>query len=492
MASVFKRGGKSNRDGYWYASWFDHTGKRRSVCTKTTDKASAERIAAKHEADAALRRSGVIDPSLDLISQHSRRSVESHLVDYEAKLRSSKYSEGHVSEVLSKIRRIAKHAGFVNASDINADGVNRFCTYWIKDEGKSARSVQAHMAAIKCFVTWLTTHSKLSRNPLASVRSPNPKADRRRERRMLLPAEWHLLRLATLESKPFDGIEAKDRELLYATAIQTGLRSNELRSLTRGRMFLESTPPYIVCKAIATKNKNDARQYLLPELASELAAHVAKKTPKAPVFAMPHETQVAKMLRHDLSEARRRWLEAATADPAERLRREESDFLQETNHEGERLDFHSLRHTCGAWLAMTGAHPKTVQTVMRHSTITLTMDTYGHLFPGQEAEAVARVQQFFGGVERPEDGQLRATGTDDQTTYPRLDAQQQAQQLGRDLVREGAIQSEQPSEKLGCLDRLNVLSVGDLDGTVRCDAVSCEGSGGRTRTGDTRLMKPLL
>ncbi|MBN2474708.1 MAG: hypothetical protein JXB62_08870, partial [Pirellulales bacterium] len=38
----------------------------------------------------------------------------------------------------------------------------------------------------------------------------------------------------------------------------------------------------------------------------------------------------------------------------------------------------------------TLVHPKTVQSVMRHSTITLTMDTYGHLFPGQEAEAVSR------------------------------------------------------------------------------------------------------
>jgi integrase len=63
----------------------------------------------------------------------------------------------------------------------------------------------------------------------------------------------------------------------------------------------------------------------------------------------------------------------------------EIDFLSPTNHEGETLDFHCLRHTCGAWLAMTGVHPKVVQTVMRHSAITLTMDSYGHLFPGQEA-----------------------------------------------------------------------------------------------------------
>ena len=84
MASVFKRGGKRAK-GYWYASWFDHNGKRRTQCTRTTDKSAAERIARQHEADAALRRDGVIDPALDAISKESQRSIDAHLADYESK-----------------------------------------------------------------------------------------------------------------------------------------------------------------------------------------------------------------------------------------------------------------------------------------------------------------------------------------------------------------------------------------------------------------------
>jgi integrase len=71
------------------------------------------------------------------------------------------------------------------------------------------------------------------------------------------------------------------------------------------------------------------------------------------------------------------------------------------------FDFHSLRHTCGAWLAMNGAHPKAVQSVMRHSTITLTMDTYGHMFPGQDAATVAR----FPNMLSAELAVLQMTGT---------------------------------------------------------------------------------
>ena len=83
------------------------------------------------------------------------------------------------------------------------------------------------------------------------------------------------------------------------------------------------------------------------------------------------------------------------------------------NHEGELLDFHALRHTCGAWLAKAGVHPKVVQTVMRHSTITLTYDHYGHLFPGQEADAVSRLADVMSPPVA-----AAATGTDGENIYP--------------------------------------------------------------------------
>lgn len=137
------------------------------------------------------------------------------------------------------------------------------------------------------------------------------------------------------------------------------------------------------------------------------------KAPAAPTFTMPHRYDVAEMLRTDLSDARSNWLAECTADSAERLRREQSDFLAAENHEGQRLDFHALRHTCGAWLAIQGAHPKLVQTVMRHSTITLTMDTYGHLFPGQEAAAIASMAELLSTGQATEPDALQPTGTDD-------------------------------------------------------------------------------
>jgi hypothetical protein len=53
MATIFKRGGKGKRGGRYYISYFDHHGNRQTRSARTTDKAAAERIAAKLEADAA-------------------------------------------------------------------------------------------------------------------------------------------------------------------------------------------------------------------------------------------------------------------------------------------------------------------------------------------------------------------------------------------------------------------------------------------------------
>jgi len=280
-----------------------------------------------------------------------------------------------------------------------------------------------------------------------------------------------------------------ERSLLYDTAIQTGLRSNELRSLTRGRLYLNADPPYITCKGQSTKNGKDARQYIQPCLAADLKAHITTKAPKAPVFNLPHETNLARMLRDDLAEARKQWLSEAKDDPQELAQRQQSDFLTDTNDEGEVFDFHCLRHTCGAWLSMTGAHPKTVQTVMRHSTIVLTMDTYGHLFPGQEADAVAQMRHFLI-ADQPE--ALRATGTDDAAAKAPNQRAAYAQQLGRETQQSGATSCDKGTTVVAQTESPKPLRVADLGDGVRVDAKGNESTPSRIRTCDLRIRSPRV
>jgi integrase len=47
-----------------------------------------------------------------------------------------------------------------------------------------------------------------------------------------------------------------------------------------------------------------------------------------------------------------------------------------------KIRFHDLRHTAATLLLSRGVHPKLVQELLGHATITQTLDTYSHVLPG--------------------------------------------------------------------------------------------------------------
>jgi integrase len=61
----------------------------------------------------------------------------------------------------------------------------------------------------------------------------------------------------------------------------------------------------------------------------------------------------------------------------------------------ERIRFHDLRHSAATILLTMGVHPKVVQELLGHSTIRLTMDTYSHVLPSIQAEAIDKLGSLF-------------------------------------------------------------------------------------------------
>jgi len=43
-----------------------------------------------------------------------------------------------------------------------------------------------------------------------------------------------------------------------------------------------------------------------------------------------------------------------------------------------------------------GVHPKVVQEILGHSTISMTMDTYSHVLPSLQKEAMEKLDDIFG------------------------------------------------------------------------------------------------
>ena len=61
----------------------------------------------------------------------------------------------------------------------------------------------------------------------------------------------------------------------------------------------------------------------------------------------------------------------------------------------EGLRFHDLRHTYAAFCIASTADPYAVMRRMGHSSITVTYNTYGHLFPERDAEITDRLEDLF-------------------------------------------------------------------------------------------------
>ena len=52
------------------------------------------------------------------------------------------------------------------------------------------------------------------------------------------------------------------------------------------------------------------------------------------------------------------------------------------------IDMYTKRHAFAAQLIEQGAHPTYIQEQLGHSSITITMDAYGHLFPNRNRDLV--------------------------------------------------------------------------------------------------------
>lgn len=59
------------------------------------------------------------------------------------------------------------------------------------------------------------------------------------------------------------------------------------------------------------------------------------------------------------------------------------------------LRFHDLRHTAASLAIAAGAHPKQIQEMLGQSSITITLDRYGHLSATAHEALAAKLDEMF-------------------------------------------------------------------------------------------------
>ena len=281
----------------------------------------------------------------------------------------------------------------------------------------------------------------------------------------------------------------EERHWLYRIALETALRSGEIRTLTRESFLLDGTEPSVYLPGDDTKNRLDAEIPIRPDTAIEIVHFLDDRPEDAMVFPMPHPADVVKMLRRDLEAARKVWInEAKTVQ--ERVDREQGSFCAAVDDAGRVLDFHGLRVTSISWLAATDAPVKDLQTFARHSDPKLTMNTYATTLHGSQSRLVSMLPDLS--EDQPDRNRDRSikTGTDDR---PISDCP--GPKTGKSTGGKGVL--------FGTSEFSSVPGKETRDNIVSNRGTSCiagnndepkgikENAPGRTRTCDLRLRKPL-
>jgi integrase len=352
MAELFKPTFKDRRTGqtrttrFWYARIH---GKR--VPLQVTDKKVAERKARELERQLEFGQ----DPAL--LDRARRRPIAEHLLDFEESLRAKGCSVGHRDTLLARLRKLMEGCRISSLPDVNPSSVESWLARRQRDEGMSSRTRRHYAVHALQFGRWLVAGNRVVKNPFAGLRTNlNVESDRRRRRRSLTPEECRrLLAAAAASKRKLGGMTGPDRRIFYLTAINTGLRRNELGVLTPESFRLDDDPPTVTVEGKGTKNRRTAVLPLRQDLAAELREWLRGKPAGKPVFPVKGRKRKA-MLRADLK--------AAGIEPVV---------------DGRVIDLHALRVSFITHLALGGVPLAVAQKLARHSDPRLTSNVYTSL-----------------------------------------------------------------------------------------------------------------
>ena len=238
----------------------------------------------------------------------------------------------------------------------------------------SSSAIRRHAIVLGTILKAAVLDGRIGRNPCAGLKLPPEES---REMRFLEPVE-----VAQLS----DAIQPRHYRPLVLTAAYVGLRWGELAGLRLDRVDLLRRQIRVdqqlteVSGRVAfgpPKTKAGERTCSIPRtLVDLLAEHFATEPVQASGLAFP--TCTGKPMRR--SNFRLPWRRTIDGTP------KRPGIFRGTPLEG--LVFHELRHTAAALAIAQGAHPLAIKERLGHSSITVTMDRYGGLFPRLD-EAIA-------------------------------------------------------------------------------------------------------
>ena len=272
-------------------------------------------MAAHAEVEASRVRSGFVDAKDVAYARHAAASLWDHLRDFEAYLTGKGDTPTHARLYSGRARRLAALACGAKLAEIDfprsarqvdrdraADALSRALASGrlahlsvsrvqealatLRDSGRGLQTLNHHRAALRTFILWARKDGRLRDDPLAGLASFNAREDRRHDRRTLSVDDLRRLVATAHDGPPFRKMTGPARSLAYRLAVASGLRFNELKSVTP-RSFDFGPNPSVTILAGFAKNGETATLPIPSDLAADLAEFVAGTPHEAPVFPLP-------------------------------------------------------------------------------------------------------------------------------------------------------------------------------------------------------------
>lgn len=227
---------------------------------------------------------------------------------------------------------------------------------------------------VLAFMNWLLDARMIEEDPMRDVEKPKKQ---KKKPSFLSPSELEKL-LATIEhhAETVTNIHGEPSDVqwlhdIVRVAVRTGLRRNELVSLRWRDVDLEQEFVTIRNQGDFTTKSGNERRIPLRSDAREV------------IIRLQDEQRAE--LNGPLFTDRR-----GESIKPDRLTKRFKFFVRKAELKNrDDLSFHSLRHTCGAWLTSSGVPLRVVQAILGHSSINVT-EIYSHLQPDVMGDAMEK------------------------------------------------------------------------------------------------------
>lgn len=248
----------------------------------------------------------------------------------------------------------------------------------------SARTVSHNLTILKNALNYGMRSGLLTRNVGAIVDPPRAE---RYEIQILTPEQVKIF---------LDAARGERYETLYLVAITTGLRMGELFglrwsevNLERGRLNVKASLTRRKGSWSITEPKSNSsrRSIVLPaQVVASLREHRIRQIEERLAAGSGWQN-------HDLVFC------TGLGTPLTAANLHSRSFKPLLKKAGlPSIRFHDLRHTCASLLLGQNEHPKVVQDLLGHSSVSLTMDTYSHLMDGMRKSAAQKMESLLGSL----------------------------------------------------------------------------------------------